>query len=386
MNGIMKRTFFCLAAAVAMLSSCNSKKASIDLVLKDAPERNVILSVLNINKMEVVDTLKTDARGKASSKFDLPYESPNFYYLNYNGAQLAALLLSPGDKVRLEVDTNGRNISIKGSEESRLLQTVNDQIERSQKAFDSLSVQMIACNEIGDVESVQRLRYELGRLYVNQKQTAIKHLVANPYSFTNIRNLYRQFNENFPMFADLTDGIYYKQLADSLKAVYPKSPYVAALEKDAAASFNEMELSYKVKDMPQILFPELAITDTQSQIRKLSDLAGRPFVLLFWDPENNEQKMFNAELEAIYNQFKGRGFEIYSVCVTTDKALWHSIINRFPWINVCDGNGTASASLNTYNVQKLPCLYVFNKKGEITAKDVFDKNGLTKAVSSVCLE
>ena len=31
-------------------------------------------------------------------------------------------------------------------------------------------------------------------------------------------------------------------------------------------------------------------------------------------------------------------------------------------------------------------LFIFNKKGEIAARDIFDKNGLTKAVSSVCLE
>lgn len=380
------KKLLCIAAAVAMFCSCNSKKASVNLTLTDAPEREVILSVLNVNKMETVDTLKTDSKGKASAKFDLPYQSPNFYYLNYNGVQLASLLLSPGDKARIEVDTNGRGLKIKGSAESELLQIVNSQIERSQKSFDSLSVQMIACNETGDVESVQRLRYELGKLYVAQKQAAIKHLVTHPYSFSNIRNLFRQFNENFPMFADLTDGIYFKQLADSLKVQYPQSPYVAALEKEATASFNEMELNYKIKDVPQTSFPELSMTDTKSNVRRLSELTGKPFVLLFWDPANNEQKMFNAELEQIYNQFKGRGFEVYSVCVTTDKALWHSVVNRFPWINVCDGKGGSSPGLATYNVQKLPTLYVFNKKGEITAKDVFDKSGLTKAVSSVCLE
>jgi len=382
----MKRQLVCLLAAIALLSSCSSKKAGIDIKVPGVQERDLILSVLNINKVDVVDTLKTDASGKASLKFDLPYESPNFYYVSYNGVQLASLLLCPGDRAKIEVDTNGRNLKIKGSKESELLQTVNSQIEKGQKSFDSLSVQMIACSEIGDVESVKRLRYELGRLYVEQKQAAIKHLVTNPKSFTNIRNLYRQFNENFPMFAELTDGVYFKQLADSLKTVYPESPYVKALEKEAATSFNEMELTYRMKEVPQSLFPELAITDTKSKVQKLSSLAGKPFILLFWDPTNNEQKMFNAELEKVYNQFKGRGFEIYSVCITTDKAYWHSIVNRFPWINVCDGNGTSSTSLTLYNVTKLPALYLFNKKGEITAKDVFDNNGLVKAVSSVCLE
>ena len=188
------------------------------------------------------------------------------------------------------------------------------------------------------------------------------------------------------MFAELTDAVYFKQLADSLKADYPQSPYVKLLEKEAAASFNEMELSYRMKDLEPELYPEIAMTDTKSEVKKLSSLAGQPFILLFWDPSKNEQKMFNAELEKLYNQFKGRGLEIYSVCITNDKAYWNSIVNRFPWINVCDGMGVDSPSLVAYNVSKLPTLFIFNKKGEIAARDIFDNNGLAKAVSSVCLE
>ncbi|MBR5399574.1 MAG: redoxin domain-containing protein [Bacteroidales bacterium] len=370
-------------AAVLAFCACSSDKASLKLKIDGAANKDVLLSVLNVNKVDVVDTLKTDASGKASAKIDLPYQSPNFYYLDYNGIRVASLLLAPGDKVKVEVDSNGRGLKLSGSKESELLQSVDQAIAKSQKSFDSLSVQLIACNEIGDVESVKRLRVELGKLYVAQKQAAVKHLVKNPYSFTNLRNLYRQFNENFPLFSELTDGVYYRQLADSLQTLYPNSPYVAALDKEAVSLFNEMDLSYRMKDVNQINFPELALPDTNAEIRSLSGLLGKPFILLFWDPTDNNQKMFNAELEKIYSQFSGRGLEIYSVCAGTDKAYWNSIVNRFPWINVCDSKG---ASLVSYNVAKLPAMFIFNKKGEIVGKDIFDNNGLVKAVSSVCQE
>ena len=51
---------------------------------------------------------------------------------------------------------------------------------------------------------------------------------------------------------------------------------------------------------------------------------------------------------------------------------------------MCDGKGSLSASLKTYNVTKLPTLFVFDKEGRIVKKDVFDKAGLSSAVSSVC--
>ena len=373
-------------AALLALCACSSDKASLKLKIDGAANRDVILSVLNVNKVDVVDTLKTDAAGKASTKIDLPYQSPNFYYLDYNGIRIASLLLAPGDRAKVEADSNGRNLKISGSKESELLQSVDEAINKGQKSFDSLSVQLIACNDIGDTESVKRLRVELGRLYVAQKQAAVKHLVKNPYSFTNLRNLYRQFNENFPLFAELTDGVYYRQLADSLKTLYPNSPYVAALDKEAISLFNEMDLSYRMKDATQISFPNIALPDNNAEIRNLTDLLGKPFILIFWNPTDNTQKMFNAELEKIYNQFNGRDLEIYSVCVGTDKAYWNSIVNRFPWINVCDGKGNATPSLVQYNVTKLPAMFIFNKDGEIVGKDIFDNKGLVKAVSSVCQE
>ena len=373
-------------AVLLSFCACSSDKASIKLKIDGAANRDVVLSILNVNKVDVVDTLKTDAAGKASEKIDLTYQSPNFYYLDYNGIRIASLLLAPGDKAKVEADSNGRSVKVSGSKESELLQSVDQTIAKSQKSFDSLSVQLIACNDIGDVESVKRIRVELGKLYVNQKQAAVKHLVKNPYSFTNLRNLYRQFNENFPLFSELTDGVYFRQLADSLQTVYPNSPYVAALDKEAISLFNEMDLSYRMKDANQINFPEIALPDTNAEIRSLTDLSGKPFLLIFWDPADNNQKMFNAELEKIYNQFKGRGLEIYSVCVGTDKAYWNSIVNRFPWINVCDGKGSATPGLVLYNVTKLPAMFIFNKNGEIVGKDIFDNKGLVTAVSSVCQE
>ena len=377
---------FLFVAALAFLAACSSDKASLKLKVDGAADREVVLSMLNISQVDVVDTLKTDASGNASVKIDLPYKSPNFYYLTYNGVQIASLLLSPGDKAKVEVDSNGRNLKISGSKESELLQEVDASIAKSQKSFDSLSVQLIACNDIGDTESVKRLRVELGKLYVTQKQAAVRHLVKYPYSFTNLRNLYRHFNENFPMFSDITDGVYYRQLCDSLKTLYPNSPYVTSLDNDAVSLFNDMELSYRLKDAQQAVFPEISLPDTKAEIKNLTALIGKPFILLFWDPSDNTQKMFNAELEKIYSQFKGRGLEIYSVCVGTDKAYWNSIVSRFPWINVCDGKGNATQGLVQYNVTKLPALFLFNREGAIVGKDIFDQKGLSKAVSSVCQE
>ena len=117
-------------AALLAFCACSSDKASLKVRVEGAANKNIVLSLLNISKVEVVDTLKTDAAGKASVKIDLPYKSPNFYYLDYNGIRIASLLLAPGDRAKVEVDSNGRNLKISGSKESELLQSVDEAINK----------------------------------------------------------------------------------------------------------------------------------------------------------------------------------------------------------------------------------------------------------------
>ncbi|MBR3303468.1 MAG: TlpA family protein disulfide reductase [Bacteroidales bacterium] len=383
------RSFLLLCCVTIGLfaGGCKGKdQAKINVTVDGVNKGKIALKLLNVNKLELVDTLLTDQKGSVSKKIMLPNGSPNFYYLSYNGVEIANLLLAPGDNVKVSVDSNGRNLKIRGSKESELLQQINEEIGRSQKSFDSLTVALLTCNQTGDIEGAQNARFALGRVYVKAKQAAIKHLLTHPYSFTNIRNIYRDFSENLPLFAHLNDGVYFKQLADSLRVKYPNSQYVKALDDEVVKFYNEMELTNKIQSVDEILFPDLVMPDILSQERRLSDLAGKPFMLLFWTPEDSAQKMLNAELEAIYNRYRSRGFEIYSVCITTDKAYWNSVVNRFPWINVCDGAGAASKALATYNVQNLPAMYLFNSSGAIVGKDIFEPAAISKAVSSVCLE
>lgn len=368
----------------AGVSSCSHKdSALIKAQIEGASEKDVVINVLNVNKMEVADTVKTDKSGRFRYRVQLPDASPNFYYLTYHGTTVASLLLCPGDKASVTADTLGKKLEIKGSEESILLKTVNDSIVRAQKVFDSLTLQLLACDNSGDAANAERLRYALGHLYVKQKQESIKSILKHPYSFTNITLLYRQFNENLPLFAQLTDGIYFKQVRDSIKPRYPDSRYIKILDDEVNRFYNYMALSDRVSTAGESAFPDIALPDMQAQTRHLKSLEGRPFMLIFWSSQDNAQKMFNAELKVLYNKYKGKGFQIYSVCVDTDKTAWASLAKGYPWINVCDGLGTASPAVSSYNVQEIPSMFLFDKNGTIAGKNVFNAGNLDKAISKL---
>lgn len=371
------------AAAAMLLASCGGKdSAVIKAGIEGLQEKQVVLSMLNVDRMEVVDTLATDKRGNVRFKVSVPYSSPNFYYLRYNGRLLASMIVAPGDNIEVTADTLGTSVLIKGSEEAKLYNDMCAAMAVAQNRFDSLTVRLIECNEAGDAAGAQRLRLELGRFYVKEKRAAVLNIVSNPYSFTNIMQLFRQFSENLPLFAQLTDGIYYSQVCDSLKPKYPESPYVKALEREVVRFNNSMELSNRIQQASETDFPEITAADVNGVQQSLSSFSGKPFILLFWSL-NDAQKMLNAELETIYARYKDKGLRIYSVCVDTDKVSWAQVVKRLPWVNVCDGNGTTSKAVASYNITQVPTLFLFDKTGGIAGKDIFDTERLSAAVAKL---
>ena len=54
-----------LAAGALSLASCG-EKACIEGVLSDAPASPVVISKLDVNRIQVLDTLQTDAKGRYS--------------------------------------------------------------------------------------------------------------------------------------------------------------------------------------------------------------------------------------------------------------------------------------------------------------------------------
>jgi hypothetical protein len=44
---------------------------------------------------------------------------------------------------------------------------------------------------------------------------------------------------------------------------------------------------------------------------------------------------------------------------------------NLPWISVCDGLGAGSTGVISYNVSKVPAIFVIAKDGNVVARDVF---------------
>lgn len=367
-------------AAAALLAAACTPTAKVEMTLDSAPSSEVVVKLLNINQYEVLDTLKTDASGKFSYKVNVEEGQPEFVYVYYKDKRVASLLLEAGDKVNVSADTLG-NYTVQGSEESSRLALVQQEYSAAQKRLQALAVQM----ETASDEQMASLRQALAKEYIAYYRQCVKYILENSRSLTAVPVLYQNFGPELPVFSQSTDAIHFVNVADSLALAYPQSKYVRALRKEAERRYGYMELEAKLRTVSPVGFPDIVLPDINAQQVRLSEVDSKVIMLFFWDPSNANQKMFNLDiLESLHNDYHKKGFEIYQVALTTDKAAWAQIVKKqnLPWINVCDRLGAASQYVTTYNIPVLPATYII-ADGELVDGEIVDEKSVRRLLDKL---
>lgn len=367
-----------LLAGAAMISSC-SRTARIEGTLAEVPESDIVVRLLDVNRYKVLDTLKTDASGKYRYNVKIEAGQPEFIYLFYKDTKIASLLLQKGDKVVVSSDTLG-TYSVTGSEETRKLMEIEKDESDFNNEFSSISARIADLNP--DSQEAVKAKKELTSLYVSYYRKMVKYILQNSHSLTCIPVLYQTFGNGAPVFGQPTDAIHFQNICDSLSTVYPDSKYVAALREEAARRQNIMKLNARIQNASESAFPELELPDVNGRKVKLSSLKSHVVMLYFWNSSDAAQKMFNQDvMKPVYNEYHQKGFDIYSVSVDQDKALWATVVKsqELPWTNVSDVSGSA---VSVYNVTSLPYVFFIVDGALVNAPDVKDAASLRRFLAS----
>ena len=213
-----------IVAAMTALVSCGSN-ARIDGTVTDAASSEVIVKLLESNRYEVLDTVKTDAAGHFSYKVDVAEGQPEFVYLFYKDKKIASLLLEAGDNVKVVSDTLGHS-TFEGSEASVMLAEVEKAYAEALLEFEDIALLMNAATDQADFD---RLSRNMSNAYVAYYRDRVKFIMENSKSIAVIPVFYQLLGENLPLFSQNTDAILFMTVADSLETVYPESKYVKAL-------------------------------------------------------------------------------------------------------------------------------------------------------------
>lgn len=333
------------AAAAALLAACGPKTV-IDGTLTGKADAPVVVKLLDVNKYQVLDTVRTNAACAFSYKPEIEKGQPEFIYLFYGDRKIASLLLKQGDHVTVTADTLG-NYSVEGSEESVLLQ----EVENDYAQFMTDMGQLVDADDAGA---------ELSRRYVDYYRRSVRYVMEHPKSLTSVPVLFHRVNDGLAVFDQPTDGILFGSVADSLKAVYPESRYVAALEREATRRTNLLQINQRLQEANQVGFFDVDLPSLDGTNAKLSDAASSKVTMLYFWATTDEQKLLNMDtLIPVYQEFHDRGFEIYAVSLDVDKSAWATVVRsqQLPWVNVCDTRGNTSPFVSLYGISTLPAAF-----------------------------
>lgn len=363
-----------LFLSLILISCGKSDKALLSIEINNANSEEVIISKLLLNQMTVIDTLKTDTNGKIQYRVNNMTQYPDFYYLTYGDNKLIPMIIAPGDKIKVTAEKSGK-YEITGSSDSNLLKEQEDMFSRRIKSFDSLAVLYESAVNRNDSKEAEIISQQMGRTYVNTKRDALKFVMTNSKSLSIIPVIYRKISDEILVFGEASDFILFKQLYDSLQPLYKESPYVLSLADEIGRRESLIVLDEHFSQAGYSSFPDIINTDINSKQVRLSELEGQVIILSFWVSTDVNQRVFNTDLKEIYEKYHHKGLEVYQVSLDTDKAYWANTVReqKLPWISVCDGLGTQTLSIGTYNINKLPAMFIMDKQGDIVDKDVFDE-------------
>ena len=373
----MKKLLLLSATALVAFSCGQKNKAHISGTFSGISKDTIYLEMLTTKGRTVVDSTVTNQQGNYRFTVSTPVAAPTFYNIVYKQSSIP-VIVSPGEKVKVNSLCDlGRNYTVEGSDDSKLLKEFNTMYSKGVRSLDSLANLYSETRPTPDNDARRTaLLREYTQRYVKIKREHIAFIVKNASSMAAVYALYQRLPNDEALFNANDDRVYYRMVADSLADKYPASPHVIALLRDVKTQDDAAALAQQVSrqqaETAGLNHPEITLQDMFGKDHKLSELKNKAILLTFWSVTDPKGPAMNNEMKELYKEFSGKGFDIYQVSLDSDKASWILAVQaqKLPWTNVIDPNGFTGLPAMSYNVAATPVNFLIDRRGNITGRNL----------------
>jgi len=163
-----------------------------------------------------------------------------------------------------------------------------------------------------------------------------------------------------------------RKVAAAYELKYPGSPIASSMDtqlRQIEAGLVEYK-SYKTGETKtaNVTAPEIALKNPEGKVIKLSSLRGKVVLIDFWASWCGPCRKENPNVVKAYQNYKDKGFTVYSVSLDKDAEAWKRAIKAdgLIWPNhVSDLLQWESPMPQLYNFQGIPYTVLIDKKGKI---------------------
>ncbi len=332
--------------------------------------KQIYLDTLNGQNPWIFVTSAIDENG--SFKLIAPITTSDIFRLRLDEKNYMMVILTPGEKISFKTLTSklGGDALIEGSFHTQLLYSTmnNSQSFETRKAMLNQKYNEVQTSPKRD--SLSAVIISQFRANDSLQKTALKEqMEKHPASLAWIF-----FQDKLDMTNDF--DIIDKIDAANFKA-YPENPFVKQYHQ---------QVDIERKTAIGASAPDIALTDPQGNIRKLSSLKGKVVLIDFWASWCGPCRKENPNVVNIYANYHDKGFEVFSVSLDKEKDSWLAAIakDNLTWPNhVSDLKYWKSAGAASYGVTSIPFTVLIDKKGKIVAKKLRGEE-LESKVKELC--
>ena len=361
-----------LLFGVLVLVACNKDKVSISGRISNADKMVLHLDEVEVYENRPADSVVLKKDGKFSFSFDT--REPCFYQLRLTDNKIIVLFPKPGQRIKVTADADRLlgSLEIDGSHDTEQVTKLIRMLNETKTELDSIG----ALYGVAQSDSArERLNKEYQDVLERHRKFSITFILTHYNSLASLYALYQQYQPGSYVFYKTTDMQFFKIVSDSLSKYYPASKHVAALK----AYTNNMIGKYRTQVIMNNVgkteesLPDVALPDITGDTVTLRSLRGNYVLLSFWTTYSEASVAQNLELKKIYNQYKGRKFEILQVSFDNSTDTWKRAVryDELPWISVIDTRYPNSTVAGSYNVTEIPSNYLIDKDNiSILAKNL----------------
>lgn len=367
---------------VCVLASCdNSPKFHIEGQITEAENKTLYWEQSGMNGVVTLDSVVLDKDGKFAFKGNRP-QAPDFYRLRID-KQL----------IHLAIDSIER-VMVRGSLPHFSLDYTVEGSESNQKIKELVRLQSQLQEKVNAVNRAQ-LPIGVARDSIGHMIEAYKEDVKKRYIFAEPNKSYAYFAlfqelEGTSIFNpfDKDDNKCFAAVATSLNLTYPHGERTRNLYNMVVRGMRNNKrpvvqtLPIDGDQITETGLIDISLKDIKGRIQTLSDLKGKVVILDFMAYGTETSGAHNLLLRELRHKYGAQGLEIYQVSLDVDEHYWKTAADPLPWICVRDPQGLYSSPAATYQVQKLPTLFLIDKNGELAGR-IENEKMLEKSVVSL---